>query len=608
MCGIVGYIGKQNAVDVLIDGLRKLEYRGYDSSGIAIVENDTLNVQKAEGKLVNLQEKIKDDNLHSNIGIGHTRWATHGRPSDYNAHPHTSQNGRFAVVHNGIVENYLTLKETYLAGEHFTSETDTEVVAHLLEKFYNGSFEETVIKVLDVLEGAYALVMVCADEPDKIIACRKDSPMVLGVGEGESFIASDVPALLSYTRNCMYIEKGELCVLTRDGITIKNHNLEVIKKEIHAIEWDAEAAEKEGFEHFMLKEIFEQPAVFKKTIAGRIQGGNVHFDEFELTAEQVQKWKKIYIVACGTAYHAGLVGKQIIEKLARIPVEVEIASEFRYRDPMLDEDTLVIVISQSGETADTVAALREAKKHGCKVMAITNVVGSAIARESDYVIYIWAGPEISVANTKAYTTMLIAEYLLGVYLAQQKGMPNAEERAAILEGLQSLPEVTERVLTDDYLAQIQKAAEGFKDANDIFFIGRGFDWAIALEGSLKLKEISYIHAEAYAAGELKHGTLALVTPETPVIAICVQESTYDKTASNIKEVKAREASVLAIINEGDDQAQKFVDQTLAIPKINNFIAPVLAVIPLQLISYYTAKTRGCEIDQPRNLAKSVTVE
>ena len=608
MCGIVGYIGKQNAVDILIDGLRKLEYRGYDSSGIAIIEHDGINVQKAEGKLVNLQEQIKEYNLNSNIGIGHTRWATHGRPSDYNAHPHTSQNGRFAVVHNGIVENYLSLKETYLAGEHFTSETDTEVVAHLLEKFYNGSFEETVVKVLDVLEGAYALVMVCADEPDKIIACRKDSPMVLGVGEGESFIASDVPALLSYTRNCMYIEKGELCVLTRDGITIKNHNLEVIEKEIHAIEWDAEAAEKEGFEHFMLKEIFEQPAVFKKTIAGRIQGGSVHFDEFELTAEQVQKWKKIYIVACGTAYHAGLVGKQIIEKLARIPVEVEIASEFRYRDPMLDEDTLVIVISQSGETADTVAALREAKKHGCKVMAITNVVGSAIARESDYVIYIWAGPEISVASTKAYTTMLIAEYLLGVYLAQQKGMPNAEERAAILEGLQSLPEVTERVLTDDYLAQIQKAAEGFKDANDIFFIGRGFDWAIALEGSLKLKEISYIHAEAYAAGELKHGTLALVTAETPVIAICVQESTYDKTASNIKEVKAREASVLAIINEGDDQAQKFVDQTLAIPKINNFIAPVLAVIPLQLISYYTAKIRGCEIDQPRNLAKSVTVE
>ena len=608
MCGIVGYIGKQNAVDILIDGLRKLEYRGYDSSGIAIVEHNEINVQKAEGKLANLQEKLKGYHLNSNIGIGHTRWATHGRPSDYNAHPHTSQNGRFAVVHNGIVENYLTLKETYLAGEHFTSETDTEVVAHLLEKFYNGNFEETAVKVLDVLEGAYALVMVCADEPDKIIACRKDSPMVLGVGEGESFIASDVPALLAYTRKCMYIEKGERCVLTRDGITIKNHDLQPLEKEVHTIEWDAEAAEKDGFEHFMLKEIFEQPAAFHKTIAGRIHGGNVQFDEFELTAEQVQKWKKIYIVACGTAYHAGLVGKNVIEKLARIPVEVEIASEFRYRDPMLDEDTLVIVISQSGETADTVAALREAKKHGCKVMAITNVVGSAIARESDYVIYIWAGPEISVASTKAYTTMLIAEYLLGVYLAQQKGMPNAEERAAILEGLQQLPAVTEQVLTDDYLAQIRQAAETFKDANDIFFIGRGLDWAIALEGSLKLKEISYIHAEAYAAGELKHGTLALVTSQTPVIAICVQESTYDKTASNIKEVKARDASVLAIISEGDDQTQKFVDQTLAIPKINNFIAPVLAVIPLQLISYYTAKARGCEIDQPRNLAKSVTVE
>ena len=531
MCGIVGYIGKRNAVEVLLDGLRKLEYRGYDSSGIAIVNGRQITVEKAEGKLCNLEEKIKDLHLNSSIGIGHTRWATHGRPSDFNAHPHTSQNGRFAVVHNGIVENYLTLKETYLAGEQFTSETDTEVVAHLLEKFYNGNFEETVLKVLDVLEGAYALVMVCADEPDKIIACRKDSPMVLGVGDGESFIASDVPALLAYTRNCMYIEKGELCVLTKEGITIKNHNLQPVEKEIHTIEWDAEAAEKDGFEHFMLKEIFEQPQVFQKTIAGRIHEGRVQFNEFRLTAEEVQRWKKIYIVACGTAYHAGLVGKQIIEKLARIPVEVEIASEFRYRDPMLDEDTLVIVISQSGETADTVAALREAKTKGCKVMAITNVVGSAIARESDYVVYIWAGPEISVASTKAYTTMLIAEYLLGVYLAQQKGVGDAVQLAAILEGLEQLPEATAKMLTDEYLQQIQQAAEGYKAVNDIFFIGRGLDWAIALEGSLKLKEISYIHAEAYAAGELKHGTLALVTEETPVIAICVQESTYDKSQS-----------------------------------------------------------------------------
>ncbi|MBQ5614750.1 MAG: glutamine--fructose-6-phosphate transaminase (isomerizing), partial [Peptococcaceae bacterium] len=418
MCGIVGYIGKRNAVDVMLAGLSKLEYRGYDSSGIAIVSDGGVLVKKAEGKLVNLQNKIEGLNLESRIGIGHTRWATHGRPSDYNAHPHTSQNGKFAVVHNGIVENYLRLKETYLADEVFTSETDTEIVAHLLEKFYNGSFEETVIKVLDVLEGAYALVMICADEPDKIIACRKDSPMVLGVGDGESFIASDVPALLAYTRECMYIEQGELCVLTQDGITIKNHALEVIEKEIHTIEWDAEAAEKDGYEHFMLKEIFEQPTVFKKTIAGRIHGDKVQFD-FELSEEQVKQWNKIYIVACGTAYHAGLVGKTIIEKLARIPVEVEIASEFRYREPMMDEHTLVIVISQSGETADTVAALREARNNGCKVLAITNVVGSAIARAADYVVYLWAGPEISVASTKAYTTMLLAQYLFGIYLAQQ---------------------------------------------------------------------------------------------------------------------------------------------------------------------------------------------
>ena len=608
MCGIVGYIGKRNAVDVMLDGLHKLEYRGYDSSGIAIVTDGDVLVNKAEGKLVNLQNKIEGLNLESRIGIGHTRWATHGRPSDANAHPHTSQNGKFAVVHNGIVENYLRLKEEYLADEIFTSETDTEVVAHLLEKFYNGSFEETVVKVLDVLEGAYALVMICADEPNKIIACRKDSPMVLGVGDGESFIASDVPALLAYTRECMYIEESELCVLTHDGIVIKNHELEVIEKDIHTIEWDAEAAEKDGYEHFMLKEIFEQPTVFKKTIAGRIHGNNVKFDDFELSTEQIEKWQKIYIVACGTAYHAGLVGKTILEKLVRIPVEVEIASEFRYREPMLDENTLVIVISQSGETADTVAALREAKNNGCKVLAITNVVGSAIARESDYVIYLWAGPEISVASTKAYTTMLIAEYLLGVYLAQQKGMDNAALRADILESLQRLPNITEQMLSEEYLNKLQETAEKYKEVNDLFFIGRGLDWAVALEGSLKLKEISYIHAEAYAAGELKHGTLALITDKTPVIAVCVQENTYDKVASNIKEVKAREAKVLAIINENDTETIKFVDEVITIPTIHNFVTPILSVIPLQLISYYTAKARGCEIDQPRNLAKSVTVE
>ena len=608
MCGIVGYIGKQDAVNILIDGLRKLEYRGYDSSGIAVIHDKHLTVEKAVGKLTNLEEKIAPLAVKGNIGIGHTRWATHGKPSDANAHPHTGEKGQMAVVHNGIIENYLYLKETYLAGEHFTSETDTEIVAHLLEKFYDGDFEQTVIKVLDLIEGAYALVMVCADEPDKIIACRKGSPMVLGVGEGESFIASDVPALLAYTRKCIYIEPGELCILTQDGIEIKNHQGEVLAKEIHTIDWSAEAAEKGGYEHFMLKEIEEQPAAFQRAMAGRIKNGRVKFDDFTLTKEDIAKWRKIYIVACGTAYHAGLVGKTIIEKMVRIPVEVEIASEFRYRNPMLDEETLVIVISQSGETADTVAALQEAHDNGSKVLAITNVVGSAIARAADYVVYLWAGPEISVASTKAYTTMLLAQYLFGIYLAQQMEMITAEAENDLLAQLQQLPVETEKMLTAAYQSQIQQIAANYEKVNDVFFIGRGLDWAIALDGSLKLKEISYIHAEAYAAGELKHGTLALVTTETPVIALCVQEATYDKTASNIKEVKARDARVLAIINEGDTETAKFVDDVLAIPRINNFLSPILAVVPLQLISYYTAKIRGCDIDQPRNLAKSVTVE
>ncbi len=608
MCGIVGYIGPRNAVEVLLDGLQKLEYRGYDSAGIAVLEDGDLLVEKREGKLSNLRQALAGRAFCAHAGIGHTRWATHGRPSDENAHPHTSPDGRFAVVHNGIVENYLSLKETYLAGEAFTSETDTEVIAHLLQHFYDGDFESAVVKVLDLLEGSYALAILCSDAPGKLIACRKDSPLVLGLGEGEALVASDVPALLSYTRRCMYIEAGELCVLTEDGVTVKDHALRPVEKEVHTIAWDAEAAEKGGYAHFMLKEIFEQPEAIRRTLAGRLEDGRVRFEEFSLSAEEIGRWQKIYIVACGTAYHAGLVGKYVIEKLVRIPVEVEIASEFRYRDPMLDAHTLVIVISQSGETADTVAALRESQAHGAKVLAITNVVGSSIAREADYVIYIWAGPEISVASTKAYTTMLVAEYLLGVYLAQQKGAAGAQERAAILDGLRSLPEKAQRLLSGEALRTLEAVAEDYRAASDIFFIGRGLDWFIALEGALKLKEISYIHAEAYAAGELKHGTLALVTPETPVIAICVQEATYDKTASNIKEVKARGARVLAVVNEGDVQTRKFVDQVFRIPRIHNFIAPVLAVIPLQLLSYYTARARGCDIDQPRNLAKSVTVE
>ncbi len=608
MCGIVGYIGKQQALPILLEGLGKLEYRGYDSSGVAVIDDHQLQTEKAKGKLNHLIEKIGTKPLDGHIGIGHTRWATHGKPSDENAHPHLSPNGKFAVVHNGIVENYLQIKEAYLKDHTFCSETDTEVIAHLLELFYDGSFEEAVRQMLNVIEGAYALVMICADEPDKIIACRKASPMVLGLGQGENFIASDVPALLAHTRQCMYIEPNELCIITAEEIIVKTPSGERIAKEVHTIEWDAQSAEKGGFEHFMLKEIHEQPEAFRRTLSGRIQNQQVIFSEFQLTSDLVANWRKIYIVACGTAYHAGLVGKNIIEKLARIPVEVEVASEFRYREPMLDEQTLVILISQSGETADTVAALHEAKEHQAKVLAITNVVGSAIAREADYVLYLWAGPEISVASTKAYTTMLIAQYLLGIYFAQLKGTIDSPQLSAILKDLEALPALTEKLLAPQYTKHIEQIAASYQQVEDLFFIGRGLDWAIALEGALKLKEISYIHAEAYAAGELKHGTLALVTSETPIIALAVQQKTYEKTLSNIKEVKARDARVLTIANEGDRDAAKVADDVVYLPAVDNFVAPVLAVIPLQLISYYTAKVRGCHIDQPRNLAKSVTVE
>lgn len=608
MCGIVGYIGKQDALPILLEGLKKLEYRGYDSSGVAIIDDHHLHVEKAMGKLTELVKKVDGQSFPGHIGIGHTRWATHGRPSDANAHPHTSPSGLFAVVHNGIVENYLQIKETYLQGHVFQSETDTEVIAHLLDIFYKDSFEDAVRQMLEVVKGAFALVMICANEPDKIIACRKDSPMVLGVGEEENFIASDVPALLAHTRKCIYIEHNELCIITKEKIIIKDQQGHVVPKEIHTIDWDAESAEKDGFEHFMLKEIFEQPEAFRRTLSGRVQDNHVTFREFQLTKEELDNWHKIYIVACGTAYHAGLVGKNIIEKLVRIPVEVEVASEFRYREPMIDEHTLVIVISQSGETADTVAALREAKQHDAKVLAITNVVGSAIARESDYVVYLWAGPEISVASTKAYTTMLIAEYLLGVYFAQIKQTVEPNRLEGILSSLQRLPALTEQLLITEYTDRIEKLATQYRQTEDLFFIGRGLDWSIAMEGALKLKEISYIHAESYAAGELKHGTLALVTAETPIIALCIQNSTYDKTLSNIKEVKAREAQVLAIVNAHDQDAAKICDEVLYLPEVDNFVAPVLSVIPLQMISYYTAKIRGCNIDQPRNLAKSVTVE
>lgn len=607
MCGIVGYIGRKEATPILVEGLRKLEYRGYDSAGVAVLKNGKLQVVKAEGKLSFLESKLLGKNPTGNIGIGHTRWATHGKPSDENSHPHTSCSEDFAVVHNGIIENYMELKEWLIEQGHiFSSETDTEVVAHMVEHYYEGNLEEAVKKTLGKINGSYALGVLCKNEPDKLVAARKDSPLVIGIGEGENFIASDIPAILSHTRKCYLINDGEVCVLTPETIKITTISGEIVKKEVFNVSWDAEAAEKGGYEHFMLKEIHEQPVAFRKTLSGRIEGNKVKFEDFTLSLETINKWKKVYIVACGTAYHAGLVGKSIFESLLRIPVEVDIASEFRYREPLVDEDTLVIVISQSGETADTLAALREAKSKGASVLAITNVVGSSIAREADFVVYIWAGPEIAVASTKAYTTMLVAEYLLALYLGQLKGVVSEAEAEVIIEALHSLPEATIKILNE--VDKYKEIAEHYKDKRDVFFIGRGFDWAVALEGSLKLKEISYIHAEAYAAGELKHGTLALITKETPVIALCVQKNTYDKTLSNIKEVKARDAEVLAIAVEGDTEVGKYVDDVISIPDIYNFVAPILTVIPLQLISYYAAVARGCNVDQPRNLAKSVTVE
>jgi len=607
LCGIVGYVGKKEATPILVEGLRKLEYRGYDSSGVAVLKQDKLQVVKSEGKLSFLESKLLRNNPTGFIGIGHTRWATHGRPSDENSHPHTSCSEDFAIVHNGIIENYLELKEWLLEQGHiFSSETDTEVIAHMVEHYYEGDLEKAVRKTLEIIHGSYALGVISRNEPDKIVAARKDSPLVVGIGVGENFIASDIPAILSYTRKCYLINDGEVCVLTPEEIKITDISGEIVNKEVFNVSWDAEAAEKGGYEHFMLKEIHEQPVAFRKTLTGRINGNEVEFEDFDLPLETVNNWRKVYIVACGTAYHAGLVGKGIFENLLRIPVEVDIASEFRYRNPLVDENTLVIVISQSGETADTLAALREAKSQGASVLAITNVVGSSISREADFVVYIWAGPEIAVASTKAYTTMLVAEYLLALYLGQLKGVVSEEESKVLIGALHSLPEATIRILNEK--GKYLEIAEKYKEKQDIFFIGRGFDWAVALEGSLKLKEISYIHAEAYAAGELKHGTLALITNETPVIALCVQQNTYEKTLSNIKEVKARDAEVLAIALEGDKEVGKYVDDVIEIPNIYNFVAPILTVIPLQLISYYTSVARGCNVDQPRNLAKSVTVE
>lgn len=610
MCGIVGYIGFNQASDFLLDGMAKLEYRGYDSAGIAVIgAENAIKIQKKVGRLANLEAIVKADPNEGTVGIGHTRWATHGRPSDMNAHPHASEDGKFAVVHNGIIENYMPLKEELIEkGYHFKSETDTEVVAHLLEDMYDGDFVSTVRRMLDRVDGAYALEIICADEPDKIICTKKENPLVIGLGKGENFVASDIPAIINYTRDTYILNDGELAIVTRDNVSVFDRAGHAIDKEVFHVSWNAEAAEKGGYEHFMLKEIHDQPKAVRDTFGTHISedGKTVIFDELNWTADDVAAFNKILIVACGTAYHAGLVTKQYIENLARIPVNVEIASEYRYSNPLTDDKTLCIVISQSGETSDTLAALKEAKRHGAKSLAITNVVGSSISREADNTVYTWAGPEISVASTKAYTTQLVAGLLFAVYLGQLNGKMDPALGGEILCGVKSLPTLIHEIFEVDEDMKAFAKHYGFK--SDAFFLGRAIDYAVAMEGALKLKEISYIHAEAYAGGELKHGTLALIEEGVPVIALATQEDVYDKMISNIREVKAREAVVIGIGMKGDEELSKHVDHTIYVPRANKFIAPILAVVPLQLLAYYAAITRGADVDKPRNLAKSVTVE
>lgn len=609
MCGIVGYVGSNQAAKFLLEGLSKLEYRGYDSAGIAIYDGSKITVQKSVGRLVNLQ-KINDNNpVAGTLGIGHTRWATHGRPSDVNSHPHTDCTGKFVVVHNGIIENYMHIKEELIAkGHQFASETDTEVVAHLLEEFYEGDFEAAVKKVLSKIEGSYALVFMSQDDPDKIICTKQDNPLVIGLGEGENFIASDIPAIISRTRKTYILSDGELAVVTKDSVWVTNRQGVPVTKKVFEVNWDAEAAEKGGYEHFMIKEIYEQPKAVRDTTSGRLakDDSSIVFDELKWTADDIGSFKKIVITACGTAYHAGMVAKYYFEQLARIPVEVDIASEYRYRLPLTDSDTLCITISQSGETIDTLAALKEAKRLGARTLAVTNVVGSSISREADQVVYTWAGPEIAVASTKAYTTQLVTLLMLAIYMGQLKGTLSDEKAVELIKGLKNLPAQCHELLED--VESIKTFAQKYGFSEDVFFIGRSLDYAVALEGSLKLKEISYIHAEAYAAGELKHGTLALIIEGVPVIALATQHDVYEKTLSNIKEVKARDAVVIGMAFKGDTQIAKYVDHTIFIPATDKYLAPILAVIPLQLLAYYAAVTRGADVDKPRNLAKSVTVE
>lgn len=608
MCGIVGYIGAREAQSVLLQGLEKLEYRGYDSAGIAVYDGSVIRVKKRLGRLSNLEEQLNGHGLPGSVGIGHTRWATHGRPSDENAHPHEDCSGHFVVVHNGIIENYRTLREQLQReGHRFRSETDSEVVAHLIESLYDGDLLETVLKAANRLRGAYALVVMSVREPDRLVAVRKHSPLVVGLGEGENFIASDIPALLSYTRRVYVLDEGEVADVTASRVACYRLDGTGVDKQVLEVTWDMAAAEKAGYEHFMLKEIYEQPKAIADTLTGRLAEDNrAVLPELGWDEDTARQIDRIHIIACGTAYHAGMVGRQILERLTRIPVEVEVASEYRYREPVYTENTLVIAVSQSGETADTLAALREAKSRGRRVLAITNVVGSSVAREADDVVITQAGPEIAVASTKAYTTQLVALYLFACYLARLRGSADPEAIRGILEAVRGLPEAVSKVL--DTAPAMKQFARRFAWKESAFFIGRGLDYVAALEGALKLKEISYIHAEAYAAGELKHGTLALIAEGVPVIALATQDHLYEKTMSNIKEVKARDAYVLALTWAGDGEMATVADEVLYLPRTNPWVAPVVVAVPLQLLAYYAAVERGNDVDKPRNLAKSVTVE
>lgn len=611
MCGIVGYIGKRPAAPILLDGLSKLEYRGYDSAGMAIYDGTQINIEKCTGRLKVLSELTHDGStMPGTVGIGHTRWATHGEPNDRNAHPQFNETRSIAVVHNGIIENYMKLKNKLITrGYHFISETDTEVVAHLLDYYYkktNGDVIDTITKVMHRVEGSYALGIIFAEHPDKVYALRKDSPLIVGKSEEGNLIASDVPAVLKYTRDVYYIENEEIACLTEDTIEFFNSDGEPIEKTSKTIEWDINAAEKGGYEHFMLKEMYEQPKTVRDTLTPRIKDGKIVIEELGMSEEEIRAINRIHIVACGSAYHTGVTAKYIMEGLARIPVEVDLASEFRYRNPILNKGDLVVIISQSGETADSLAALREAKAQGITTLGIVNVVGSSIAREADRVMYTWAGPEIAVATTKAYTAQLIAHYLLAIHFAQVKGMVTDEEVAEMLIDLKAIPAQIEMLLANK--GNIQKIANRYVGAKDVFFIGRGIDYAIGMEGSLKLKEISYVHSEAYAAGELKHGTISLIEEGTLVTAIVTQKELYKKTMSNIVEVRSRGAVVLAVTNEDNTEIEKNADYVIYIPQTNKYFTNSLAIIPLQLFAYYVSVGKGCDVDKPRNLAKSVTVE